>query len=155
MAIVLVFAGLWLVTITVGKRNSPDLRIGDQTFRAGSAEARSKEIERDGPILFSDVSGRQDRDLYLQHIGDDPDEGWYAFAAQPIDRSRDCIWEWQADEERFRAACDPALTAPADGEGLTRYHVSVDEGALIVDLNYEERSRYEQEREDDEGERSE
>lgn len=149
VAIILVFAGLWLISITVGKRNSPDLRLGDQTFRAGNAEARAAEIERNGPILFSDVSGRQDRDLILQHLGDDPDEGWHAIAAQPIDRARDCFWDWQPEEEIFRATCDPSLTAPADGEGSTRYHVTIDDGAIEVDLNFEERSRYERERSED------
>lgn len=148
VAIILVFAGLFVISVTIGKRDSPDLRLGDQTFRAGDAERRAAEIERDGPILFSDVSGRQDRDLILQHIGDDPEEGWHAIAAQPIDRARDCFWDWRPDEEIFRASCDPELTAPADGEGLVRYHVTVDDGALEVDLNFEERTRYEQERSD-------
>lgn len=146
VAIILVFAGLWLVTITIGKRDSPDLRLGDQFFRAGNAEARAAEIAENGPMLFSDVSGRRDRDLILQHIGDDPATGWHAIAAQPIDRGRDCFWEWQSDDELFRATCDPSLTAPADGEGLTRYHVAVVDGGVEVDLNREERERFEEER---------
>lgn len=145
-AIILVFAALWLVTVTIGKRDSPDLRLGDQMFRAGNAEARAAEIAKNGPMLFSDVSGRQDRDLILQHIGDDPEEGWHAIAAQPIDRARDCVWRWEEAEELFRATCEESLTAPADGEGLTRYHVEVDDGAVVVDLNHEERLRYEEER---------
>jgi len=146
VAIVLVFAGLWLVTVTLGKRNSPDLKLGDQTFRVTKdPEGAAREIAERGPLIFSDVSGRKDRDIIVQHLGDDPEEGWYAFDAQPLDRDRGCYWEWQPDEDLFRASCDDGLPAPADGEGLTQYHVTVD-GSVVVDLNYDERQQYEAER---------
>ncbi|MEZ5204653.1 MAG: hypothetical protein R2701_09815 [Acidimicrobiales bacterium] len=118
---------------------SSDLRLGDQTFQGGSAERLAKEIARRGPIFYGDVSGNKERDIILQHLGDDVDEGWYAFRAAPANKPRDCTWEWQADEELFRAKCDESLTAPADGEGLQRYPVKVRDGRLDVDLNAEAR----------------
>ena len=113
--------------------------IGSATFGGGKTSRLAQEIEDRGPIFYGDVSGRKDRDIILQHIGDDPDEGWYAFRAQPANKDRECTWEWQADEEQFRAKCDRSLTAPADGEGLVRYPVEVEDGKLDVDLNYADR----------------
>jgi hypothetical protein len=145
VAIIVVFGGLWLVTLALGDRNSPDLRLGDQTFRAGRAEDAAKRIAKDGPYLLPDVSGRQDRNVLLQHLGTDPETGWYAFLANPTDRDQSCTWDWQPDEELFRAKCDPERTAPADGTGLTQFRVTVEEGSVIVDLNFDERTEYEAE----------
>jgi hypothetical protein len=147
VAVAIVFGGLWLVSVTLGDRNSPDLNLGSQTFRAASnAEKMAGQIADNGPIIYTDVSGRKDRDLILQHLGTDPTKGWYAFAAQPADRSRDCTWSWKPDESQFRATCDDALTAPKDGKGLVQYKVSVKDNAVIVDLNYDERTEYEKDK---------
>jgi hypothetical protein len=138
---VLVLAiALGLVTLALGSRNSSELNLGDQTFPAGNAKKKAELIAKGGPILYGDVSGRMDRDLILQHLGDDPTKGWHAFLASPIDKPRDCTWIWQPDEELFRAKCDESLTAPADGKGLTRYPVKVVDGQLDIDLNAEARA---------------
>jgi hypothetical protein len=139
VGVVVLAIALGLVTLALGSRNSADLAIGDQTFQAGSAEKKAALIEESGPILYADVSGRKDRDMILQHIGDDPEEGWHAFLAAPIDKGRDCTWIWQPDDELFRAKCDEELTAPADGKGLPQFAVTVKEGQLDVDLNADAR----------------
>lgn len=131
---------LGLVTLAIGGRNSSDLNIGDQTFQAGNAEDKAELIAKDGPILYGDVSGRKDRDMILQHIGNDPEKGWHAFLASPVDKARDCTWIWQPDEEIFRAKCDERLTAPADGKGLPQFPVKVVDGQLDVDLNADARA---------------
>ncbi len=139
LAIVLVFGGLWLVTLVLSDRNSPDLRIGDQTFTAGRTDAIAASIDEHGPLLLPDVSGRQDRNLILQHLGDDPEAGWTAFLANPPDKDQSCTWEWQRDEELFRAKCDPSRTAPADGAGLEQFEVTV--GTTVeIDLNADARA---------------
>ncbi len=140
VSVVVLAIALGLVTLALGSRNSTDLNIGDQTFQAGNAEKKAELIEKSGPILYADVSGRKDRDMILQHIGTNPEKGWYAFLAAPIDQSRDCTWIWQADEELFRAKCDESLTAPADGKGLPQFPVKVIDGQLDVDLNAEARA---------------
>jgi hypothetical protein len=127
--------GLGLTTLAIGGRDSADVRLGDQTFQGGSTERLAREIAERGPIFYGDVSGNKDRDIILQHLGDDPDEGWYAFRAAPVDRARSCTWQWQPDEELFRAKCDESLTAPADGAGLQQYVVTVADGRIDVDLN--------------------
>ncbi|HMJ75289.1 MAG TPA: hypothetical protein VK507_04920 [Iamia sp.] len=140
VAVVLVV--LYGASVLTSKQDSFEVGLGSQTFEGGSAEALADEIDDDGPILYADIgdTGSGDkRDIILQHLGDDPDEGWYAFRAQPPGEDRDCTWTWQPDEELFRARCDEDLTAPADGEGLEAYPVEVEDGKLDVDLNFERR----------------
>lgn len=142
VAIAVVFLVLWGVSVVSSRQDSVDVRLGDQTFQGGNAEELAGEIDDRGPILYGDISDSGSdgtRDIILQHLGDDPEEGWYAFRAQPADRGRECTWQWQPDEELFRAACDQTLTAPADGEGLESYPVKVVDGKLDVDLNFARR----------------
>ncbi len=142
LAVAVIAGGLWAVAVLTSRTDSLNVRLGDPTFQGGSAERLADEIDDRGPIIYGDVSdsGTGDaRDIILQHIGDDPDEGWFAFRAQPPGEARDCTWQWQADEELFRATCDEDLTAPADGEGLESYPVEVEDGKLDVDLNFDSR----------------
>jgi hypothetical protein len=141
VAIAVIALVLWGASILTNRQSALDVRLGDPTFQGGNAERLAEEIADRGPIIYGDISDsdNESRDIILQHVGDDPEEGWYAFRAQPADKGRDCTWEWQPDEELFRAKCDPSLTAPADGEGLVRYPVEVEDGKLDVDLNYADR----------------
>ncbi len=139
VGVAVVALALWAVATFASNQPSLDVGLGDQTFQGGRAEELAEEIAEGGPIIYGDVSGSKERDLILQHLGDDPQEGWYAFRAQPPDKDRECTWQWQEDEEIFRAACDADLTAPADGEGLESYPVKVVDGKLDVDLNFEDR----------------
>mgnify|MGYP000034955108 CR=1 FL=1 len=136
-----VVAGLGLMWFMVNLASqggdSVQIRLGDDRFDAGFAEGdggRAADIAEGGPILFADVAGG-DRDIILQHLGDDPLEGWYAFSASAPGKSRDCFVEWQPDDEVFED-CD-GDTYPADGEGLTTYPVVVEDGRLYVDINAE------------------
>jgi hypothetical protein len=139
-AIAIIAVILFLAATVLSDRNSTELRIGDQTFQGGNAERLAEEIADRGPILYGDVSGAKDRDVILQHLGKDPDTRWYMFRAQPPDKGRDCTWEWQPDEQLFRAKCDDSMTAPADGKGLERFPVKVRNGRLDVDLNFAART---------------
>ena len=141
VAIAVIALVLWGASILTNRQSALDVRLGDATFQGGNAERLADEIADRGPILYGDISDSDNasRDIILQHIGDDPEEGWYAVRAQPEDRDRECTWVWQPDEDLFRAKCDPSLTAPADGEGLVRYPVEVEDGKLDVDLNFADR----------------
>ncbi len=141
VGVVVLFVAIGVVTLSLKDRNSPDLQLGDQTFKAGRAATLAERIADTGPRLYADVSGRKDRDLILQHLGDDPETRWHAFLAAPIDKPRDCTWEWQPDERLFRAKCDPDLVAPADGAGLPQFKVTVIDGRVDVDLNAEARAQ--------------
>jgi len=142
VGVALVLLVLYGASVVTSRQDSFDVGLGSQTFDGGNAERLAGEIADDGPIFYADIgdTGSGDkRDILLQHLGDDPDEGWYAFRAQPPGEERDCTWVWQPDEELFRARCDEDLTAPADGEGLESYPVEVDDGRLDVDLNFDRR----------------
>ena len=45
VGVVVLFGVLGLITLTLKDRNSPDLQLGDQTFKAGRAEALADQIE--------------------------------------------------------------------------------------------------------------
>lgn len=135
-----VIAGLGLVVLMVNLASrgteSFEVRLGDDRFAAGGVERRAASITDGGPILFSDVAGGT-RDIILNHIGDEPDEGWYAFSAQPAGKSRDCFLQWQADDRDFEDCDGDRYPADGDHPALTRYPVAIEEGELFVDINFE------------------
>lgn len=138
VGVVIMFGGLFLAAKAIGPKTGGGkdaVQLGDRTFQGGSTERLAAEIADRGPIFYGDVSGRKDRDIILQHLGDDETKGWYAFLAAPLDKGRDCTWQWKPTEEQFRAKCDPSLTAPADGKGLPQFKVTVRGGRIDVDLN--------------------
>jgi hypothetical protein len=137
----------------LANRGKVDVKLGDETFQGQNAERAAEQIDDGGPILYADAAGG-DRDIVLQHLGDDPESGWLAFAARPGGVSRVCSIQWQAgpsgdpsdgvfllldgsgDETR---ACD-GREFPADGEGLPQYPVTVRDNRLDVDLNAADRA---------------
>ncbi len=140
IGVFVMFGGLWLATLAIGREPSSNLNLGDRTFQGGSTTRLAGEIGRRGPIFYADVSGRKSRDLILQHLGTNNDKGWYAFTASPADKPRSCTWQWQTEERQFRAKCDRTLTAPADGRGLHQFKVTIDNGRINVDLNADART---------------
>ena len=132
----------------LANRGSVDVKLGSETFADQDADDAAETVAEDGPILYADTAGG-DRDIYVQHLGDDPEEGWIAFAARPPGVSRECTIQWDADGEVFRLLdssgeeseeCD-GREFPADGEGLPSYPVTVDaDGKLDVDLNAADRA---------------
>lgn len=137
IAVVAVVAGLgmgWLV-LQLASSGQADVRVGDDEFNAGYTEGLARAIdEGDGqPLIFNDVSGG-DRDIYVQHVGDTPNEGWSAFEAR-VPGTEDCLAVWNVDDAVFHSTCDDTVTFPADGEGLTQYPVEVTaDQRLVVDL---------------------
>jgi hypothetical protein len=135
IGVLVLLGGLFLASLALSSRKSTDLRLGDATFQGGGAARLAAEIADRGPIFYGDVSGEKDRDIILQHLGSNPDKGWYAFLAAPTDKPRSCTWKYQKRSRRFRATCDHSRFAPANGAGLTQFPVMVQEGKLSVDLN--------------------
>ncbi len=123
------FAGIALLAGSGGV----DVRLGDDVFNAGQVERLAAAVERDGPIAIADASPRRARDLYLQHLGPTPEEGWLAFSAQAPGAERRCLLQWLPAEEEFVDPCSERRY-PGDGEGLLRYPTMVEEGRLSVDL---------------------
>jgi hypothetical protein len=89
-------------------RGQVDVRLGDDTFSGLQADQMADDIADRGPLLIPDASPGGDRDIVLQHLGADDDEGWIAI-----------------DGREF----------PADGAGLETFPVTVFDGKLDVDIN--------------------
>lgn len=130
-----------LFVFSVGKASESgkfEVNLGSDTFDAGNNQLRADSIASDGPFLFSDVAGGQ-RDIFLQHEGNDPNKGWLAFDARRPGEGRNCQLVWEKAERRFRDSCDGTFVA-ANGEGLPHYAVEVtDKGNVVIRLNPDRR----------------
>ncbi|HYZ99332.1 MAG TPA: hypothetical protein VE575_11315 [Acidimicrobiales bacterium] len=132
----------------LANRGTVDVRLGSETFAEQDAEEAAERVAEDGPILYADTAGGE-RDIVLQHLGDDPEEGWVALAARPPGVPRECTIQWDADDQMFQlldpdgdvsGQCD-GREFPADGEGLPSFPVTVrSDGRLDVDLNAADRA---------------
>jgi hypothetical protein len=129
IAVVTVFVAL------AASRGDVEINLGDERFEVGRADAIVDAIdEGDGlPFLFQDLVNRN-RDLFVQHTGDDPDEGWVAFGAfDPDDPT--CAVVIDREAGTLVNACDRDVTYPLTGEGLRFYPTTVEDGDVIVDIN--------------------
>jgi len=98
---VAVALGIAAGVAALANRGSVDVKLGSETFADQDADDAAETVAEDGPILYADTAGG-DRDIYVQHLGDDPEQGWIAFAARPPGVSRACTIQWDADDELFR-----------------------------------------------------
>ncbi len=111
-----------------------EIRLGDRDFRDMEIGRISTEIDDRGPILFGDVADGS-LDIILQHIGEDPETGWFAFEARRVGQSRDCFFRWRPDEADFVNTCDADDIVDAAGTGLRHFEVAVVDGDVRVDIN--------------------
>jgi hypothetical protein len=140
---VVVAIGVAFGVARLANQGRVDVRLGSDTFSEQDADDAAEKVAEDGPILYADTAGG-DRDIVLQHLGDDPREGWIALAARPAGVPRECTVQSRDRDEPFRLldadgdvtdACD-GREFPPDGGGLPSYPVRVDgDGRLDVDLN--------------------
>ncbi len=140
-AVLAVVAVIFLVSrvTDLAERGEVTINIGDSTFQVGNVERLADDLAAQGPLLIPDVAGG-DRDIILNHVGDDDRDGWFAFGVRAIDQPRDCFVTWDPDAEVFADNCTEA-TYPPDGDGLLQYPVTIDgDGNLSVDLNYADRA---------------
>ncbi len=75
-----------------------------------------------------------DRNIFVQHLGEDPDTGWVAFGAFDPDEPS-CAVEIDREAKVLVNACDRDRTYPLGGKGLRFYPTTVEDGRVIVDLN--------------------
>jgi hypothetical protein len=116
-------------------RGDVEINLGDDRFEAGQTDRLAEAIDEGGglPFLYQDLVGN-DRHLFVQHLGDDPDEGWVAFGAFDPD-DPECLVVIDREEEVLRNECDGSQTYPLSGDGLRQYPVSVEGGEILVDVN--------------------
>ncbi len=116
------------------------ISLGDAQFDAGFTGRQAEEIAARGPILYADAGSAGQRDLFIQHIGADPEVGWLAFSARRVGDPRDCSIVWDDGSRTFAlvsstdAVCD-AISFDELGCGLLRYPVEVIDDKVIVFLN--------------------
>lgn len=134
LSIVLILAVTFFVA-QAASRGDVEINLGDERFDAGNAEEIASRIEReDGlPALYPDLVNR-DRPIYVQHTGDDPDEGWVSFGAFDPDQPS-CLVEIDREAKVLVNACDREITYPLDGAGLRFYPTTVERGHVFVDIN--------------------
>lgn len=132
---VVVALGLAFLVAQAASRGDIDINLGDDRFAAGQVESIAEAIDDDDgiPLLFADLVGGS-RNLYVQHLDDNPRKGWVAFGAfDPDDPS--CPVEIDRDEKTLVNSCDAAVTYPLDGTGLRYYPTVVEGNRLYVDIN--------------------
>jgi hypothetical protein len=132
---VFVAGALFVFVAWLAGSGGVEVQLGDDEFENLQTERIAAEIADRGPILFSDVAGG-DRDIILQHLGDDLEHGWLAFDAQQPGADRSCFFAWNPDDEVFVETCDGTVLPPDGGDQPTYEVYLVDEGErLVVDLN--------------------
>ena len=123
------------VVFLAGRGGEVEIKLGDDVFRAGNAEDFAATIAEDmRPIAYSSLAG-EDRPLFLQHQGDDPDTGWIGIIAVSPTKGSSCLIQWDLDAQDFYEECDESVRFPADGAGLETVPVTVTNNAIIVDIN--------------------
>lgn len=124
---------LTFLVAQAANRGDVQIRLGDDRFDAGSAKAMAETIdEGDGlPILYSDLIG-EGRNLFVQHVGDEPDEGWTSFGAYDPD-DPDCEIDFTDDRDGIED-CE-GREQPLDGDGLRAFPTTVEDGRVYVDIN--------------------
>ena len=154
IAVVLAVGVAWgMLELASGGDGPVRIELGDDEFDAGQAVRLSRQIQQDGPVLFSDVSGRgQLQPILVNHFGDDPEIRWVAFPAVAPGASEGCFLTWNPDEELFEERLNPEgggrddlgelcsnVTYPSNGEGLEQFGWQVDDdGNLIIDVRGDE-----------------
>ena len=126
--------GLVFAVVSLAGSDQIEVKLGDDDFNAGDAENLAAEIAERGPVPWAPLS--RGRSIWINHIGSDPEKGWFAFDVQSPGATGDCVVDWNAERRLFVDTCDPTLVYSATGDGLTQFGVWVDDdGDLIVDVN--------------------
>lgn len=126
-------AALTWLTVRYASNRPDEVNLGSPVFEAGRADRLSRRIAADGPFLFKDPLNRG-RELYLQHLGTDPKQGWLAVVAYAGEPRLECLLRWQPGAGHFVDPCTGRIYPP-DGAGLRTYPGRVDgDGTVVVDL---------------------
>ena len=116
---VVVGLGAGFLMLRLADSGGVDVRLGDAEFRAGSAESLSDDIAEDGPVLFPDPNPNSNRDIFVQHLGEDPNRGWLVFETRWPGSPSSCSLIWEAASRQFvppdSEECEGLPRAEEDG----------------------------------------
>ncbi len=127
-----------LVVLTFGPARDRDLsNLGADVFEFRAVDLASRIAEDGRPRLFADLVG-SDRPIWVNHLGTDPEAGWYAVGAIAPGPPEDCVVDWVPEAAEFED-CE-GRRYPDTGDGLTPYPVVVDGSVASIDLNFDERA---------------
>ncbi len=122
--------GFMLLVLFVTDRGGIEIALGDDAFEAGRIDAIAEEVAENGPIRYADlIGGRQN--IILQHLGDDPATGWYAFDLIRPGQPPECQLDWDDEAEVFVDGCDGTVIPPT-GFGQPTYPVEIDDDDFLV-----------------------
>lgn len=128
--LVVAIAAAWgMIVLASGGKGPVKVRLGEDTFDAGYANRMAKQIAHDGPLLFSDVSGRGQRQpIYVVHVGDDVKQGWFALSAIAPGAAEGCFITWSPQRKLFeeRRVADPSAGRDAVGRRCRNVTWSID-----------------------------
>lgn len=131
VACALAAALVWAV-VRFASQNPDKVNLGSPVFNVGRAQRLARAVADGGPFLFQDpLSLGRGRNLYIQHLGGDPDAGWSAIEAR-LPGEPSCAVTWDRGKDRFVDCHGDGH--PADGTGLTTYPGQVQDGQVQVDL---------------------
>lgn len=121
-----------IAAVQLGSRSNR-LVLGDTDFGSLSADSMAAEIAENGPILWPDIASGN-RDIWLQHTGQTPGDGWVAFDARVPGAGRECNVIWNVADRTFSDPCEGTVYDEL-GDGLPEIPVYIDQRTLIIDLN--------------------
>ena len=114
---VVVGLGAGFLMLRLADSGGVDVRLGDAELRAGSAESLSDDIAEGGPVLLKDPNS--DRDIFVQHLGEDPNRGWLVFETRWPGSPSSCGLTWEATSRQFvppgSEECEGLPRAEEDG----------------------------------------
>jgi len=129
--------GFLVFVLWATDRGGVEIALGDDVFEAGRADIIAREIAEDGPIKYADLIGGS-QNIILQHVGGDPENGWFAFDLIRPGQPPECQLDWDAEAFLFRDGCDPSIEIPAGGGDQPSYPIEIDDdGRLSIDFRDE------------------
>ena len=132
----LLFGFLWLIAAVVTRNaDEADRRIGADVFEVGRVDRLADSVERNGPILFPNLSGPAgERPVGLFHDGATDFEGWRVFSLRPSGNAADCLVSVDRETKQLLDCAGEEFT-PDQLPDAERVVVLIDdEGTLTLDL---------------------
>jgi hypothetical protein len=132
----LLFGFLWLIAVVVTRNaDEADRRIGADVFEVGRVDRLADSVERNGPILFPNLSGPAgERPVGLVHDGVTDFEGWRVFSLQPAHSAADCLVSLDRESKEL-VDCAGEVFTPGELPDAERVVVLIDDdGTLTLDL---------------------